>query len=345
MSQPQLLVDGRVLDDDHPGVRRFWVPVLRAWAEVGGRGLLAHRRGRDPEPALLAVGFSPLELEGSPRNPLSCGASRRAVRATGVRATLSPLYLTLDGAPRNLATVFDLTGRKHPRNARSRWLWEIVARRTCRRASAVIAPSGVMARELEAVFPALRDRVSIVSAVAPPPPSLEASLLEPLRLARPFALAVASNRPHKRLGGLARAWRRGGPRPPLVLAGAGTELLAAPPSVLGLGFVSDAKLESLLAAAGCLVSASLAEGFGLPVLAALAAGVPVVASRLPALEEVAGEAALWFEPRNLDGLAVAASAVARDPSRATDWVARGRARAAEYTAARASAELIRVLKG
>jgi len=344
VSRAELLVDGRVLDDHHPGVRRFWVPVLRAWAEAGGRGLLAHRRGREPEAELVSAGFSPVELASGPGNPLAILATRRAVRATGVRVTLSPLYFTLDGAPRNLATVFDLTGREYPRSPRSRWLWELAVWRTRRRASAVIAPSGVTSRELEAAFPVLRDRVGIVSAVAPPPPRPDAGLLASLGLAPPFVLAVASHRSHKRLAALVRAWRSGGPRPLLILVGAGTESLTAPPRVLGLGFISDAAVEALLAAAGCLVSASRAEGFGLPVLAALAAGVPVVASRLPALEEVAGEAPLWFEPRNLNGLVVAATAIAQDPSRAADWVTRGRARAAEFTAARASAELARAVR-
>ena len=148
MGAPDLLVDGRTLDDRHPGVRRYWVPVLRAWAGQGGSGFVGYGPGEPPEPMLREAGFLPLELPRAARHPLALRAARPLVRASGVGATLSPLYLTLDGAPRSLACVFDLTGRSHARSLVARGAWELAMRRVARRASRVIVPSRATATAL-----------------------------------------------------------------------------------------------------------------------------------------------------------------------------------------------------
>src|SRR5262249_34324163 len=71
------------------------------------------------------------------------------------------------------------------------------------------------------------------------------------------------------------------------------------------GFVSEPALADRYAAADALVLVSEYEGFGLPALEAMARGVPVVASRRPALDEIFGEAALLVEPRDAQGIAAA----------------------------------------
>jgi glycosyltransferase involved in cell wall biosynthesis len=155
---------------------------------------------------------------------------------------------------------------------------------------------------------------------------------------------VASHRPHKRLDALVTAWRAAGSEAPLILLGAGTQALHAPPLIQALGFVSDAAVDSWLAGAACLISASRAEGFGLPILASLAAGVPVVASRHPALEEVGGDAVNWVAPDDLDGLVRAAHAVIADPCAAGARVACGHRRARKFNAAHAAQQLARALE-
>jgi glycosyltransferase involved in cell wall biosynthesis len=152
-------------------------------------------------------------------------------------------------------------------------------------------------------------------------------------------LVLASHRPHKRLAPLARAWSSAASGLPLVMAGERTDALHAPPAVYGLGFVSDAAAEALLADAVCLVSASAAEGFGLPVLAAMAAGIPIVAAAHPALIEVAGDAAAWCGGADLAALVRTAAAVVGDQPESRRRIALGRARAAEFTAPRAVAAL------
>ena len=68
-------------------------------------------------------------------------------------------------------------------------------------------------------------------------------------------------------------------------------------------YVDDADLEGLYACAACFVCPSLSEGFGLPVLEAMRRGVPVACSNVSALPEVAGDAALYFDPLDVGGIA------------------------------------------
>jgi glycosyltransferase involved in cell wall biosynthesis len=236
--------------------------------------------------------------------------------------------------------VYDATGRTHPRSLLARVLWEAALARTRRRAFRVIVPSRAAADDLATRLPRLARRLVVVSPVAPPPPTKAGR-----DAGRGFALAVASHRAHKRLAELAAAWRARRPPLALAIAGADTRRLHAPPFVRALGFVSDETLEALLAEAACLVSASRAEGFGLPLLAAMAAGVPVIASRIAAHEEVAGDAGVLVEPERLGELVDEAVALAADPERAARCAAAGRRIAATFSPDRAAEELDRALHG
>jgi glycosyltransferase involved in cell wall biosynthesis len=160
---------------------------------------------------------------------------------------------------------------------------------------------------------------------------------------RPFALSVSSSWPHKNLAGLidALALLPRAERPLVVVPGRttrfGPELQrrAVERNVADeyrpIGWVSPAELEALYAAAACVVFPSLYEGFGLPVLEAMRRGVPVVCSNAGALTEVAGSAALLFDPRSPSEIAVAIRRVLRDPDEACRLRAAGIERAALFT--------------
>lgn len=140
---------------------------------------------------------------------------------------------------------------------------------------------------------------------------------------RRVVLCVASKRPHKNQELLLRAAPLLGDDVAVVLAGhpepydAELRGLAA---ALGLDgrvvfadYVPDADLEGLWALAGCAAFPTRAEGFGMPVLDALRRGVPVAASDLPVLHEVAGELPRWFDPDDPRGAASAIAAALDDP--------------------------------
>ncbi|HLW37063.1 MAG TPA: glycosyltransferase, partial [Candidatus Eremiobacteraceae bacterium] len=117
-----------------------------------------------------------------------------------------------------------------------------------------------------------------------------------------------------------------------VLAGASGSyaLPAVPPSVRvrSVGRVGDAELASLYARASLLAHPSLYEGFGLPVLEAMAAGTPVVASDIPSVREAAGDAAEFVKPGDAAAFSQALQRVLTDSSLAAGLRARGTARAA-----------------
>jgi glycosyltransferase involved in cell wall biosynthesis len=101
--------------------------------------------------------------------------------------------------------------------------------------------------------------------------------------------------------------------------------------VVGLGHVADNVLPFVYAAADAVVYPSAYEGFGFPVLEGMASGVPVVTTRAPGVEEVAGDACLLVEPGEAAELADALIRVAEDQDLRANLIRRGGERAARYT--------------
>ncbi|MFP6665544.1 MAG: glycosyltransferase family 1 protein [Deltaproteobacteria bacterium] len=97
------------------------------------------------------------------------------------------------------------------------------------------------------------------------------------------------------------------------------------------GYVEARDLPGFYAAAELFVSPSLYEGFGLPVLEAMAAGAPVLASRTAASYEVGGDVPVYFNPKNTEELAVCLAELLDDPARRANQSARGRTRAAKFS--------------
>jgi glycosyltransferase involved in cell wall biosynthesis len=170
--------------------------------------------------------------------------------------------------------------------------------------------------------------------------------------ARPIVLSVSAMRPHKNLARLlgALALIPAERRPLLALPGYHTpyeeELrrradgLGVAGDVRFLGWVDDARLEGLYASASCFVFPSLYEGFGLPVLEAMARGLPVACSDRGALAEVAGDAALRFDPESEPSIAEAIERLLTDPDQARRLSEAGRARAAQFSWSATAAETL-----
>jgi glycosyltransferase involved in cell wall biosynthesis len=160
--------------------------------------------------------------------------------------------------------------------------------------------------------------------------------------ATPVVLCVAQKRPYKNLARLIHAVAElRDQQPTLVLPGAPTEHeveLQALAGRLGVAdrlrfpaWVSGEELESLYAEATCLILPSLIEGFGLPVLEAMARGVPVACSDRPALPEVAGDAALLFDPTDQVAVTDAVRRMLKDPRLREELSKRGRERAKQFS--------------
>jgi glycosyltransferase involved in cell wall biosynthesis len=175
-------------------------------------------------------------------------------------------------------------------------------------------------------------------------PAPEAEIRAALSAAdRPLVLSVSAKLAHKNLMRLIGALARipADARPVLVLPGYPTpheqELrrraqdLGVSEDVRLLGWVSSGELEALYAAASCFVFPSLVEGFGLPVLEAMARGVPVACSGRGALAETAGDAALLFDPESEPAIAAAIQRLLSDGAEARRLADAGRRRAAGFS--------------
>ncbi len=169
-------------------------------------------------------------------------------------------------------------------------------------------------------------------------------LRERLGLGRaPIILSPSAKRPHKNLERLveALAHLRARPAPVLVVPGYRTAFEAeledaarahgVAERLRFTGWLGDADLEGLYAAAACVAFPSLSEGFGLPVLEAMRRGVPVACSNASALPEVAGDAAEYFDPYDARAIAAALDRVLGDRARRVELVVRGTEQAARFS--------------
>lgn len=216
------------------------------------------------------------------------------------------------------ATVFhDLQHKRHPEYFRwfDRPFWRFFLYWAARRSQALIAISAATAADLRHFYPHLPEAKIHVVPQGVDPVFAE---IHSRRAPQPFLLAVSTLHPHKNLDGLLRAFalfrRR---RPDIRLVVCGMHGFVAGPlhelrRRLGLedavefpGWIPRDRLYDLYARAWAFIYPSRFEGFGLPVLEALAAGIPMACSNLEPMSGLAGDAAIKFDPDDVDAMASA----------------------------------------
>ena len=248
-------------------------------------------------------------------------------------------------------SVHDVSFRRYPEyfSWRDRALFATLLPSSLRRAAAILALSGHARDELQRFFPGVRTPIHVVPAA----PSgsfrpIDRAAAEPA-LARhgvqgPFLLAVGSLQPRKNLVRLIEAFgelHRTHPRVHLVIVGPkGFQSSGVQETVVArglsasvrlLGYVAEEDLVALYNAAIGLVYPSVYEGFGLPVIEAMACGRPVIAANTSSLPEVAGDAAILVDPFDVTAIGRAMERLVSDPRVADDLSARGLARAAQFS--------------
>src|SRR5580700_578505 len=251
-------------------------------------------------------------------------------------------------APCASVTVFhDLQHQRHPEHFR--WFdlpfWKLLLWTSAHRSRRLIAVSEATRDDLVRVYRLPPDRISVVHH------GVERDFFTLDRAcSEPFVLCVSTLHPHKNLDRLIRAYARGKRDWRLTIVGmrgffARTidVLIAAlglKDSVQLAGWIPREELLQLYARAHAVVYPSTFEGFGMPVLEAMAAGIPVACSDIPPLREVAGDATLFFDPTSEDAIADALDRIVTDAALRARLAQAGPERARRFTWERAARETL-----
>jgi glycosyltransferase involved in cell wall biosynthesis len=300
---------------------------------------------------LVSIGGGPLVPRGTLRKKLLtaeqdfwwypyAGRQRAARAGADIYHCPSARAPISRGNPRTVVTIQDLASFHYPETL-TRWT-RLYERRTvprvARAADMIIATSSDAANDIETILRIPSSKIRVV------PLAVEQRFFRreagPSPFSFPYVLFVGSAQPRKNLKRLAQAVARVSQRHRdlrLVIAGAdgwGNEGDLGPDVTLA-GKVDDEQLLSLYRHAECAALVSLHEGFGLPVLEAMAAGTAVVASNVAALPEVSGGAAVLVDPLSVDAIA---EGIEDAIGRRDSLIAAGKIHSAQFTWAR-TAEL------
>ncbi|HEX2037711.1 MAG TPA: glycosyltransferase family 1 protein [Chloroflexota bacterium] len=367
-SRPSVLVDARLLHYNQAGIGRYLRHLYTAMAALPCQGVAG---GATPEPEAIGV----LYHRKDTRRALSSAFRRSAVAWTPAHHPLERWTLALEVArlrPRLLhapdhvcpqplgwhtvVTVHDLAFWRYPEtHAPASRAYYAGLRRSLRQATRVICVSEATRRDLLALTGVSEAKVRVVHEA--PDPAYQAAALEPYgepgpapATEQPFFVFVGTIEPRKNLESAFRALASlpAGERPRLLVVGApgwGAGPIQALPATLGiekevrfLGRLPTPQVATLYRRALALVYPSLLEGFGLPVLEAMASGAPVIAADRSSIPEVAGDAAVLVEPTDVEALAQAMHRVATDAAHRQALRIRGLARAREFSWERAARE-------
>jgi glycosyltransferase involved in cell wall biosynthesis len=353
----RVLLDASAIPAQHGGVGRYVAALVEALATCGA-DLHVAAQSRDVDAFAAILGRDQVHaLPGwAARRPArlvweQVGLPRlaRHLRADAVHSphytmpllTRTPVVVTVHDA-----TFFTAPELHQPVKARFFRSWTRVA---VRRAAAVITPSEATAAELRRLLGPVRAPLEVIphgvdrSRFHPPTATAIEQLRAHLDLPGDFISFLGTLEPRKNVPALIRAWvaaSHGRPHPPaLVLAGAqgwDTELepaLAQVPDhlrVLRPGFLDDQLLPALLGAAVVVCYPSLGEGFGLPVLEAMACGACVLTTRDLSLPEVGGDAVAYAPSPAVGDLQAALTELLDDDGRRRDLMTRAVSRAAGF---------------
>jgi len=341
-------IDGRAFTSPAAGVRRYvteLVPALRASRDA--LELIALGGAAESIPAGMPhvpEGWHPPTNLGWTAVGLPLAARRAAVDLIHAPAYTAPLLAAVP----TVLTIHDVSYERHPEwyPYRRDWLRRAFYRRSARTAAHILTDSEFSRAEIAAAYDISPESITVaplgVSGRFVRPDAV-AEL--PAGISAPFLLHVGDLHERRNLNMAVKALLDARTRLAvplsLVLAGIdrgiGDQLAAIatgaglPQAVISLGAVTEPTLHALYRSAAALVYPSRYEGFGLPVLEAMACGTPVIASRAASIPEVVGDAGILLDPNEPGPWADAIVKVVTDPVLPARLRIDGRARAALFT--------------
>jgi glycosyltransferase involved in cell wall biosynthesis len=345
-------IDGRAFRSPAAGIRRYLQGLVPALLDLDDRPDVV---GLGGDPATFPAGVS---HAGEPWHPPSnpgwtlVGLPRAAARAS-VDLIHSPAYTApfWAGVP-VVVTVHDVSYERHPEwyPYRSDRLRRTYYRRSATSASHILTVSNFSAGEIAAAYHIPPERITVAPlGVSPAFSSAPASGRLPAGVNAPFLLHVGDLHARRNLPMVAKAVidarrRCAGAAPTLVLTGIDRGVADAvrsvglgagtPEAVVLLGPVAEDSLHALYRCAAALVYPSYYEGFGLPIIEAMASGTPVIASRAAAIPELTGEAGLLLDPDDRQAWTDAIVAIVSDQALRARMRSAGLARARLFSWAR-----------
>lgn len=262
---------------------------------------------------------------------------------------------------KSITTTHDLTMLRFIRAGRTPkpifWLkrlgYRLIFYVVHKKTNAVIVPTKFVSEDLSQHLPFTADKITVTYEASEPPVSDEAS--PPSGIQKPFIMHVGSPFPHKNIQHLIKAFeqvRQQNPDLTLVLAGKKefyfeelekwAKKRPSYESIHFTGFVEDSELKWLYENAEAYVLPSLSEGFGLPGLESMAHDCPLISSNATCMPEVYGDAAVYFDPLDINDMAQAIQKVIGDKKLRKDLIAKGHEQVQKYSWQKMAQQTLRV---
>ncbi len=352
-------IDGRYIQDHFPGIGRYTYSLISALAPLATDDTLVVLHN----PALPNSRYDLAALTSHPsvelaRVDVPSFSLAEQLRLPSLISDLacdvfhSPYYVKPYCLPvPSILSLYDVIPTHYPAyySRHTRLLIRLLKRLALRSAAHCLAISETTKGDFVREYGVAPERITAIPLAAdgrfhPVEPAAVAAMRERYRLPPDYVLYLGINKPHKNLARLVEAWSKSqmaNGKSQLLLAGQEdprysqarqrVKELRLEEGVRSLGDVGEADLPALYSGAAAFVFPSLYEGFGLPVLEAMACGVPVACSNTSSLPEIVGDAALTFDPTDVEAIAAALSRLLDDAELRAELRQLGLERARHFT--------------
>lgn len=355
------VLDVRTANAHYPGIGRYTFELARALANITELTLLHNPLQNASDMDVFTIPAKRVAVPHTPRSLEQQWVVRSRLERLNATLYHSPFYLMpyAPGVP-TVVTAYDLIPLKVPDGftPRQLWLYKTAHQLAFNAAEHIITLCQAARADFIAEFKLPAEIVSSVIAglpvhIQPQPASAVQSFRVKYTLPEKYVLYVGSNKPHKNLPALIQAYGTlPANMPPLVIAGpedARFPEMRRAAEALGervrlLGRLPDSELPAAYSGAELYVQASQLEGFGFPVLEAMACGAPVACSDIAVLREMAQSAAAYFDPKQPASIARTLQETLESPSLLTALRERGQQRARYFTWERAAAQTLEIYK-
>jgi glycosyltransferase involved in cell wall biosynthesis len=360
-------VDGRVLDDRYHGIGRLTYELVAGLADLGDIDITlflssTQRSDRFNIDQLTSHPSITMKYFEYPMTSMTQFLRwPRAIRDANLDVTLFTYHLgaAFLGRGRRVAMVHDCVMEEDIRFApdrKTRALYMLLTRAVVRRVD-IVTGSRASVVALKSFYPKLTTPPQVIEwgvGEAFRHPGRVPAIIGGVEIPAKYFLHVGARRPHKNVTHLIRVLAASAPQDHLILVGSADNRwpdetaalareLGVSDRVIELSAISDDELTGLYAGARAFLFPSLVEGFGLPLLEAMAAGTPVIASDVPVFREIAADCALLADPHSVTAWTTAIRSLDDETTRAA-LTQRGRARAGAATWQRTVTQLDEVLR-